>query len=62
MPLELASLSEDKGRERETKEHQEKEGKGKEAEVDEVVYITVIYRMCQPMAFWDFVFKNQKLN
>lgn len=45
MPLELASLSEDKRRERETKDRQEKEGKGKEAEVDEVVYITVIYRM-----------------
>lgn len=45
MPLELASLSEDKRMKRETKERQEKEGKGMEAEVDEVVYITVIYRM-----------------
>lgn len=45
MPLELASLSEDKRRKRETKERQEKEGKGMEAEVDEVVYITLIYRM-----------------
>ena len=45
MPLELASLSEDKRLKRETKERQEKEGKGMEAEVDEVVYITVIYRM-----------------
>lgn len=42
MPLELASLSEDKRREKETNECQEKEGK--EAEVDEVVYITMIYR------------------